>query len=137
MTPDQIDAFLDEPRVAQLATVFSDGAPHVTPVWFYHDAGKVMLIARATTIKVRNMRRDPRIMLSIATHDQPYAYVLVRGEAVISDDGGDDLFRRMAVHYKQDAEEGLRYAERILSEKSFLKVTVTPSKITGWTEEEE
>ncbi len=131
MIPDEIDAFLREPRIADLATIRPDGSPHVAPVWYHYDGENVMVIASRTAVKTRNIRHDPRVALSIATEAAPYEYVLVTGTASVSDDAAPDLLRTMANHYK-GAAEGRRYADQVLKDADFSTITVTPSRISGW-----
>ncbi len=131
MTGDQIDAFLREPRIADLATIRPDGSPHVAPVWYHYDGEKVMVIASRTAVKTRTIRNDPRVTLSIATETAPYEYVLVTGAASVSDDAAPDLLRTMANHYK-GVTEGRRYAEQVLKDADFITIAVTPSRISGW-----
>ena len=131
MSPAEIDAFLRAPRIADLATVRPDGSPHVAPVWYHYDGTKVKVIAARTAVKIRNVRNDPRVSLSIATDSEPYEYVTISGTATISDDDVADLVRTMAAHY-MGPEEGSRYSEKVLEEADFCTITVTPSKISGW-----
>ncbi len=131
MTGDQIDTFLREPRVADLATIRPDGSPHLAPVWYHYDGERVMVIASRTAVKTRNIRNDPRVALSIATEAAPYEYVLVTGTASVSDDAAPDLLRTMAEHYK-GVTEGRRYADQVLNDADFITITVTPSRISGW-----
>lgn len=134
MTHDEIGAYLREPHIADLATIRPDGSPHIAPVWYHYDGDKVMVVAERTAVKVRNIGNDPRVSLSIATDTEPYKYVLVTGDATISDAGMADLVRAMAVHYKGDA-EGRQYADKVLEDLDFCVITVTPSKVSGWLDE--
>lgn len=131
MTPEQIEEYLREPHIADLATVRPDGSPHVAPVWFHYDGDKIKVIAEKSAVKIGNIRHEPRVSLSIATDQRPYVYVIINGTAELSEDGIPELVRNMAVNY-QGKEEGERYAERVLQEMDFYVITVTPSKVTGW-----
>ena len=134
MTPEEADAFLREPRIADLATVRPDGSPHVAPVWFHYDGETVKVFARPTAVKLRNIAHDPRVSISVATPDAPYRYVIVNGTATVSDaEDITQLVHAMALNYK-GADEGPPYAEQILSRMNFVVITVTPSKISGWSE---
>lgn len=133
MTPQQIDAFLKEPRIADLATVRPDGSPHVAPVWYLYDGETVKVMTDKGSVKVRNLRHDPRVSLSIATDVEPYEYVLVSGEATISYDGIPELLDIMSVHYKGE-EEGRRYAAAVVKELDFCILTITPSKVSTWSD---
>jgi PPOX class probable F420-dependent enzyme len=83
MTPDQTAAFLARPLVASFSTTGADGAPRMTPVWFLHEDGVFYVWTDLGTVKLRNVQRDPRVALCIATHDEPYQYVVARGPATI------------------------------------------------------
>ena len=133
MTPEEIDALLKQPHIADLATVRPDGSPHVAPVWFHYDGEGVKVMAEPSAVKVRNIRHDARVALSIATNREPYQHVLVSGRCQVSYDGIPELLRSMAIHYK-GRQEGLRYAERVLEETRFCILTITPSKLTGWSD---
>lgn len=131
MTPEEIEIYLREPHIADLATVRPDGSPQVTPVWYEYDDGRLLVLAEPTAVKVRNIKNDPRVSISIATHWEPYKYVLVTGTAEVSDEWEPELLRRLAVHYKGNL-TGNRYADRVLRELKFCLITVTPSRVTGW-----
>jgi PPOX class probable F420-dependent enzyme len=52
-----------------LATLNADGAPHVTAVGAVWQDGAWWICTGRTTRKGRNLARDPRCSLSVATHD--------------------------------------------------------------------
>ena len=99
MSPEQIERYLSKPHIADLATVRPDGSPHVAPVWFLYEDGVVKVLAETGTVKIKNLKREPRVSVSIATDQRPYEYVIVNGLAEVS--GGDisDILRRISVHY--------------------------------------
>ena len=133
MTPEDIENFLKEPHIANLATVRPDGSPHVAPVWFLYDGEQVIVMAEKSAVKVRNMQREPRIMLSIATDQTPYQYVLVSGKATITFDDEDEteLLRTISVQYMGEV-EGLEYAEKTGKELDFCIIRLRPEKLIGW-----
>ena len=131
MTPEQISEFLENPRLADLATVRPDGSPHVAPVWYDYDGTVFRVLVDPTAIKIRNARRNDRVAMSIPTHEPPYAYVLVNGTAKISEEEYWPLLQRMSVRYL-GKEEGERYARKTYEDLKFVVLTVTPSRVTGW-----
>lgn len=81
-------AFLTEsPRTAKLAVVKSDGSPHVSPIWIALDEqGRIVFNTGRNSVKGRSIRRDPRVTLCVDDDRPPYAFVIVEGTAVTSED---------------------------------------------------
>jgi len=110
---------------AHLSTVMPDGTPQVTPVWVDHEDAEYVLINTARgRRKERNVRRNPRVGVSVLDPEDPYRYVSVRGEAELSEDGAvehiDELARRYMdadEHPHHDDEEGARVIVRIPTER--------------------
>ncbi len=75
---------------AHLATVGADGAPQVTPVWVDDDGTHVRFNTARGRVKERNLRRNPRVALSIIDPDNPYRYLQVRGRVVEMTETGAD-----------------------------------------------
>jgi PPOX class probable F420-dependent enzyme len=93
MTPAEVREFLlHGTRTAKVATVMTDGQPHVMPVWFVLDGGDIVFTTAATSVKGRDLRRDPRIALVVDEDVPPFAFVHVRGRVTIGEDL-DDLLR--------------------------------------------
>jgi nitroimidazol reductase NimA-like FMN-containing flavoprotein (pyridoxamine 5'-phosphate oxidase superfamily) len=57
---------LDGASIAHLATVLPDGSPHSTPVYVGARGDQIVFFAGPGMRKARNLRRDPRLALSIA-----------------------------------------------------------------------
>ena len=58
--PAKMDAFLNETRLARLATADVDGQPHVVPVWYLWDGKSLWISTFQSTHKVRVLRQNPR-----------------------------------------------------------------------------
>jgi PPOX class probable F420-dependent enzyme len=73
---------LDGTSIAHLASVLPDGAPHSVPVWIGAEGDHVVILTGPSSRKTRNLRRDPRMALSIAPVDNPFQPVTLRGRIV-------------------------------------------------------
>lgn len=91
-------------RTGKLATVRRDGSPHVQPVWFVLEGDDLVFTTGATTVKGRNLRRDPQASLVVDDEAPPFAYVRVDGRAELSEDPGEMLTwaTRIAHRYMGD-----------------------------------
>jgi len=85
---------------ANLGTIMSDGSPQVTPVWVDYDGKYVRFNSALGRVKDRNVRRDPRVSLSILDPDNPYRYMAIRGRVVeITQKGADDHINSLSQKY--------------------------------------
>jgi PPOX class probable F420-dependent enzyme len=80
---------IKEPNLAHLATLMPDGSPQVTPVWVDLEDGRVVVNTASGRVKERNMRRDPRVAISIVSVSDPYQRVSIRGRVVDIRDGDE------------------------------------------------
>jgi PPOX class probable F420-dependent enzyme len=94
--------FLNNNHRAVLATTRADGRPQLSPVTVAVDGdGRVIISTREAAIKVRNIRRDPRVSL-VGLNDGFYGdWVQVEGTAEVIEqpdalDLLEDYYRRAA-----------------------------------------
>ncbi|WP_246322276.1 TIGR03618 family F420-dependent PPOX class oxidoreductase [Microlunatus parietis] len=87
--------------IAHLATVLPDGSPHVVPVFAGIEGDRIAVFTGPGSRKARNLRRDPRVALSVAPADGPFQPVIVRGRVVawVEDESRWEIIDRIAVTY--------------------------------------
>jgi PPOX class probable F420-dependent enzyme len=73
---------LQAPNFGYLATIMSDGTPQVSPVWVDVRGDHILINTAKGRLKERNLRRDPRLGLSVPNKDNPYDKVDFRGRVV-------------------------------------------------------
>jgi hypothetical protein len=71
MTKEEINEFLSGRWVARLATIGTDGYPHVAPLWYYWDGECVYLELTKNRQSCRNLQHSPRCSLVIDMDDRP------------------------------------------------------------------
>lgn len=100
LTPEVI-ALLSARNMAHVATLMSDGAPHVSPVWIAVEGDRLAIFSTQAHLKIRNLRRDPRVAISVADESNPYRSVIVRGRVVeeIEGDEAIAIMDRMSNRY--------------------------------------
>ena len=93
-------ALLEAPNFAHVATHRADGTIHLVAVWVDVEADHVVLNSAEGREWPRNVRRDPRVTLSVPNLDDPYEYVEIRGR-VVEDmhEGADEHIDRLAKKY--------------------------------------
>lgn len=82
LDPESRKLFSD-PNYAHVATLMDDGSPHSVPVWISVDQeDRPVFYKENGSLGLRNLKRDPRVAISITDFDDPYRSVLVRGRVV-------------------------------------------------------
>lgn len=97
----EIRAHFDTAAVAHLATVLPDGSPHSVPLWVGTRGDDIVFLTGPDSRKARNLRRDPRVALSLTPVDNPFLPVLVRGRVVewLEGDEAWEIIDRIAEKY--------------------------------------
>ena len=87
--------------IAHLATVLPDGSPHATPVFVGAHGDRIVFFTGPGTRKARNLRRDPRMALSIAPADNPFEPVVIRGRVAewLEGDAAWEIIDQLATKY--------------------------------------
>lgn len=89
-------------RLAHFVTINADGSPHTTIVWVGMDGDDIVIGKLFEDRKVRNIRRDPRVSLSIEAegdHLGMQYHLVVEGIATITDGGAPELLHHLAQRY--------------------------------------
>lgn len=92
---------LRAPNVAHLATTMHDGSPHTVPLWIDVEADRLLFYREEGSVGLRNLRRDPRVAISITDQSNPFRFCAVRGRVVEERDGPDarEWLHRLSVLY--------------------------------------
>jgi PPOX class probable F420-dependent enzyme len=92
---------LDGTSIAHLATVLPDGAPHSVPLWVGTHGDHIAILTGPDSRKARNLRRDPRVALSLTPLDNPFEPVIIRGRVVewLEGDAAWEVVDRIATKY--------------------------------------
>jgi PPOX class probable F420-dependent enzyme len=100
LDPD-IRRVVDGTSIAHLATVLPDGSPHSVPVWVAAHGDRIVFLTGPGKLKARNLRRDPRMALSIAPIDNPFTPVVIRGRVVdwLEGDAAWEIIDQLSMKY--------------------------------------
>jgi PPOX class probable F420-dependent enzyme len=67
----QVERRLQTEQNLWLATVRPNSRPHLVPIWFVWVAGKIHLCTGADSVKVRNLKQNPRVSIALEDGTQP------------------------------------------------------------------
>jgi len=98
--PEKYLDLFKKPAFGNLATLMPDGSPQVTPVWVDYDGKYMRFNSALGRVKDKNIRRDPRVALSIFDPENPYRHLEIRGRVVeITQDGADEHINSLSKKY--------------------------------------
>jgi general stress protein 26 len=84
--PPELENFVKDVHFGVVGTVRHDGAPVTTTTWYRWDQGRLLLSMSSTGPRVRSLRAEPRVALTILG-ENPYEHVSILGRVVeIRDD---------------------------------------------------
>ena len=98
--PPEVDEFLRRPNPAVVASLRPDGSPHTVATWYLWDGERVLLNMDESRLRLRFIRRDPRVALTVLDKGSWYRHVSLLGQAVeiVGDEGLADI-DRLSLHY--------------------------------------
>jgi PPOX class probable F420-dependent enzyme len=99
--PDDVRTLLVKPNPAVVCTLRSDGQPVSVATWYLlEDDDRVLLNMDETRVRLRHLRRDPRVTLTVLDESGWYTHVSLIGRVVeMSDDDGLADIDRLSTHY--------------------------------------
>ena len=100
---DAARALLESAAVATIVTINEDGSPHLTSAWVGLDGDEIVFATLPDQRKLRNLRRDPRIALSVQSERINEwglrEYLVVEGTARITEGVAAQMLQHLAHTY--------------------------------------
>jgi PPOX class probable F420-dependent enzyme len=137
LTEEERDEFLALKHGACLATNRSDGWPHVTPIWYLWEDGRLLMTLGNSRRHLGNIRRDPHVTLCVdvdprldGTPQAPRSVVCFGVAELIEDEREvREVTEKIEVRYLGSAppefEEALWFEGRTV-------VSITPERWLAW-----
>ena len=99
--PDHVRDLLAKPNPAVITTLRSDGAPVSVATWYLLEGDRVLLNMDHSRVRLRHLRRDPRVSLTVLDEAGWYTHVSLVGqvEEMYDDEGLADI-DRLSTHYR-------------------------------------
>jgi PPOX class probable F420-dependent enzyme len=97
--PETAKKVLEDKAYGHVITFGKDGRPQITMVWMDVDNGKPSFNTAEGRVKPRNLRRDPRIIVSVQNRQDPQSFITVEGTATLTHDGADAQIDKLAKRF--------------------------------------
>jgi PPOX class probable F420-dependent enzyme len=136
--PEFLDLF-EKKAFAHFATIMPDGTPQITPVWVDYDGEYVLINSKVGRTKNNNVLERPHVAVEISDPDNPYRYLMIRGQVVsvetVTDGAHIDALAKKYVgvdKYPWGEPNEVRQIFKIRPEKVVARVVVAdPNNVLG------
>ena len=137
MSEEEVGRFLGERMKVQVATVNPDGSPHLTTLFYVVDEGRIAFWTYASSQKIRNLERDPRISCLVEDGEDYFELrgvsVAGRAEVVREEDRIRAIGTAVATRMANGADLGeIGAAEVERQVRKRVAVLVDPAKVASW-----
>ncbi|WP_033290028.1 pyridoxamine 5'-phosphate oxidase family protein [Amycolatopsis jejuensis] len=136
MTPDEVQAFLAEQKVINVASISPNGRPHLTALWYFpHESGGVATWTYGSSQKGKNLRRLPQATVLVESGE---SYEELRGvsfeaDVEIVDDTAavTEMGLALMMRYSGGGQSELRpFIEQQAPKR--IGLILRPTKIASW-----
>jgi PPOX class probable F420-dependent enzyme len=133
--PEEQRAFLETARTVQVASIGPDGRPHLVPMWFVvDDEGCIVFTTYATSQKVRNLQRDPRIT-ALVEDGREYSQlrglmIEGRAELVMGDPEATAAVRRLIGAKYAGRTSAAPRSDGVLTKRCVVRIR--PERVRSW-----
>ena len=135
MTVEECDAFIDQQKSLQVATINADGTPHLTTLWFDVVDGELVFMTFTKSQKIRNLQRDPRIacLLEDGTVYEKLRGVQINGIAELHSDQ-DTVLRLARGTVNRNNDVPAEMLDQVVQQAAAKRtvVIVKATSITSW-----
>ena len=123
--PESARELLLDRAYGHVVTINRDGTPQVSMVWMDVDGDELVFNTHEGRMKPRNLRRDPRIWVSIPSRENPQDYLLVIGTARVESEGALEHVLKIAERFRGQPQAPEQWPQERLI------VRITPERIAG------
>lgn len=124
MTLSEIEVFLQPPRHAIIAAN-TDGPPHISPVWYVYEAGRLHFTISTGMAKYRHLHRDPHLSACVDGCHPDWRTVMLYGTVEFIPYGQpleEEMFWRIMKRYYENEAEAIEFGQSIRDETRRLAV---------------
>jgi len=97
--PQSVKTLLEDRAYGHVATFDAKGHPQITMVWMDVEGDEAVFNTAEGRLKVQNLRRDPRIIVSVQDRNDPQAYAVFHGKGRVTDAGADAHIDKLAKRF--------------------------------------
>lgn len=85
MSQSEMDEFLAQGHTLQVSSIDADGYPHIAPMWYVIESGKIVFRSFTKSQKIVNLQRDPKlsVLIEVGEDYDELKGLMIRGTATL------------------------------------------------------
>jgi PPOX class probable F420-dependent enzyme len=124
--PQSLRTILEDKAYGHVVTFNAQNKPELTMVWIDVEGDELLFNTSEGPRKPENIRRDPRVIVSVQDRNNPQAYAVFHGKGLVTDAGADAHIDKLAKRFLGAD----KYPFRQPSEKRLI-VRISVDRISG------
>ena len=129
-----VEEFLRQTLVGVISTIDKKSRPRAAPIWFHWENGAAYMFTDRSSLKWRNIQRNPYASLCVDWREPPYRSVILNGLVEEVDRPLYELVLMMALRYYGD-EVGAEFAEGYKDQSANVAAfRLVPERIANYLE---
>ncbi len=97
--PQSVRKILQDKAYGHVVTFNADRKPQLTMVWMDVEGDEVLFNTADGRLKPKNLRRDPRVIVSVQDRNDPQSYLVFHGRASVTESGADEQIDTLAQRF--------------------------------------
>jgi len=97
--PQSLRQILEDKAYGHVVTFNAQGRPELTMVWMDVEGDELLFNTSEGRRKPDNIRRDPRVIVSVQDRNNPQAYAVFHGKGRVTDVGADEHIDKLAKRF--------------------------------------
>ena len=119
---------LRENIIVWISTVRPDDRPHIVPVWFLWDNETVLIFSKPDQ-KIRNLKKNPRVMLALDDTRGGDDVIMIEGEATLLDPSEVDTTMPAYAEKYGELLKDMRWTPQSMAQDYTQPIRVKPARI--------
>ena len=129
-----VEEFLRQTLVGVISTIDKKGHPRTAPIWFHWENGSAYMFTDRSSLKWRNIQRNPYASLCVDWREPPYRSVILDGLVEEVDRSLYELVLMMALRYYGD-KAGVEFAQEYKDQSANVAAfRLVPERIANYLE---
>ena len=97
--PQSVKKIMQDKAYGHVVTFGADGKPQMTMVWMDVEGDEVLFNTAEGRLKPKNLRRDPRVIISVQDRNDLQSYMVFHGKASVTEAGADQHIDKLAKRF--------------------------------------